>query len=556
MRNNNLLQISRATIALPGRRTRPASAIMALLLEASVASEIEPIAVRKNLTTPRVGQTANPSSQERNDLVPLLLIGASTLLVHMLAAGRYGFNRDELSIMEDARHLAWGYVAYPPLTPFFGRLALTLFGTSLVGFRFFSALVQAITVVLTGCMAKDMSGGRAAQVVAACASIPFSLGVGALMQYMTFDCFAWVLTAFFLVRLFKTSNPRYFLLVGASIGLGMLAKYTMLFFAAGVLAGLLFNDSRKYFRTIWPWLGLLISLLMVAPNFLWQVRHHFVTYDFLRFIHQRDVAEGLTRSFLPDQLEMTLLSFPLWIAGLYFCLRTREGRNFRTLAWMFLVTFGLFLVAKGRGYYLAPAYPMLYAAGGVWGERWLHALRSELAKPVRIAVAAALLLSILGAMAVALPLAPVHSAWFRLADRVNLTLRDEIGWQDLVSTFSQVRDSLPAESRAHLGILAENYGEVGAINLYGPSHGLPRAISGVNSSWERGYGDPPPQTLLIVGLPRAFVEANFNSCRLVAQNTNTFGIVNEETTERRDIFLCGPPKAGWQQFWRTFQYYA
>jgi Dolichyl-phosphate-mannose-protein mannosyltransferase len=521
-----------------------------------VATKSEPIAVRENLPPPSAGQTPKSSLRGRSDLALLLLIGASTLLVHIVAAGRYGFNRDELAILEDARHLAWGYVAYPPLTPFFGRVALALFGTSLVGFRFFSALVQAITVVLTGCVAKDMGGGRAAQVVAACASIPFSLGVGALMQYMSFDYLAWVLTAFFLVRLLKSSNPRYFLLVGGSIGLGMLAKYTMLFFATGVLAGLLLSDARKYFRTIWPCLGLLICLLIVAPNFLWQVRHHFATYDFLRFIHQRDVSEGLTRSFLPDQLEMTLLSFPLWIAGLYFCLQTREGRKFRSLAWTFLVTLVLFVFAKGRGYYLAPAYPMLYAAGAVWGERWLCTLSAGRAPAVRVSVAAALALSILGAMAVALPLAPIHSAWFQLADRVNLTLRDEIGWEDLVSTLAQVRDSLPAESRGRLGILAENYGEAGAINLYGPSHGLPRAISGVNSSWERGYGDPPPQTLIIVGFPRSFVEANFDSCRFVAQNTNSFGIINEESTERRDIFLCGPPKAGWQQFWRGFQYYA
>ena len=518
-----------------------------------MASNPEPIAPVDGLNKT---QSPSATSHPKNDFAILLAIAAGTLLVHLLAANRYGFNRDELAILEDARHLAWGFVAYPPLTPFLGRIALTLFGTSLVGFRFFSALVQAVSVVLTGCMAKDMGGGRAAQVVAACASIPFSLGVGALMQYTTFDYFAWVLTAVFLVRLLKTSNPRYFLLVGASIGLGMLAKYTMLFFAVGVLAGLLLSDARKYLRMRWPWLGLLISLLIVAPNFLWQAQHHFVTYDFLRFIHQRDVAEGLTQTFLPDQLEMTLLSFPLWIAGLYFCLRAREGRYFRALAWIFLATFGLFLLAKGRGYYLAPAYPMLYAAGGVWGERWLSSLSVAHAKRVRVAVAAALALNILGAMAVALPLAPVPSAWFRLADKVNVTLRDEIGWEDLVSTLAQVRDSLPDESRAHLGILAENYGEVGAINLYGTSHGLPRAISGVNSSWERGYGDPPPQTLIIVGFPRAFLEANFSSCRLAAQNTNSLGVVNEETTERRDIFLCGPPKAGWQEFWRNFQYYA
>src|ERR1700756_4028566 len=224
---------------------------MALPSQAHVASKIEPIAVRPNMPPQAAGQTTTLSRRERTDFALLVSIGAATLLVHLLAAGHYGFNRDELSILEDARHLAWGYVAYPPLTPFFGRMALALFGTSLIGFRFLSALVQAISVALTGCMAKDMGGGRAAQIAAACASIPFSLGVGALMQYMSFDHFAWVLTAFFLVRLLKTSNPRYFLLVGASIGLGMLAKYTMLFFAMGVLAGIVFSDARKYLSTIW-----------------------------------------------------------------------------------------------------------------------------------------------------------------------------------------------------------------------------------------------------------------------------------------------------------------
>jgi Dolichyl-phosphate-mannose-protein mannosyltransferase len=376
------------------------------------------------------------------------------------------------------------------------------------------------------------------------------------MQYTSFDYFAWVLTAYFVVRLLKTGDPRYFLLVGASIGLGMLAKYTMIFFAVGMLAGLVFTDARKYFRTIWPWLGLLLSLLIIAPNFLWQSQHHFVTYEFLRFLHHRDVAEGLTHSFLADQFEMTLLSSPLWFAGLYYCLFAREGSKFRALAWMYLVPLAIFLLAKGRGYYLMPAYTVLYAAGGVWGERWISNLSLRQARPIRAAVIAALTISIVGAAAVGLPIAPIPSAWFRAADAMNITLRDEIGWEDLVSTLVKVRDSLPPESRAHLGILAENYGEVGAINLYGPSRGLPRAISGVNSSWERGYGDPPPQILIIVGFPRAFVEASFDSCQLAAQNTNALGVVNEETTERRDIFLCGPPKAGWPQFWRNFQYFA
>jgi len=499
---------------------------------------------------------ASPSPRSRNDFVLLSLLAASTILLHLLTAHRYGFNRDELAILEDARRLAWGYVAYPPLTPFFGRLSLTIFGTSLVGFRFFSSLLQAAGVLLTGCMAKEMGGGRFAQLLSASAAIPFALGVGAIMQYTSFDYFAWVLTAFLVVKFLRTANPRYLLLVGASIGLGLLAKYTMFFFAVGIFAGLLFTDARKYLRTIWPWLGLLVSLLLFAPNFLWLAQHEFICYDFLKFIHRRDVAEGLTKFFLLDQVTLTLAVLPLWLAGLYSCLFSPAAKTFRLLAWMYFVPLLLFVVLNGRGYYLAPVYPMLYAAGAVFAEPYVVQWQARRPLLIRFAIPAYLLLGNLGAAAFALPLAPIGSPWFHLADKVNITFRDEIGWQDLVSTLARVRDSLPAESRAHLGILAENYGEVGAINLYGPAYGLPRAISGVNSSWQRGYGDPPPQTLLVVGFPRQFVEANFISCRLVAQNANSFGIINEESTERRDIFLCGPPNLGWPLFWQSFQYFA
>src|SRR5258707_1641525 len=127
---------------------------------------------------------------------------------------------------------------------------------------------------------------------------------------------------------------------------------------------------------------------------------------------------------------MTLLSFRLLIAGLYFWLRSRERRNFRSFGWTSIVTLALFLIGKCRGYYLAPAYPMLYAAGGVWGERWLSSLSVGRALAVRAAVSAGLALGILGAMALALPLAPIHSAWFRFADMGKLTFPDEIGWQD------------------------------------------------------------------------------------------------------------------------------
>ena len=183
----------------------------------------------------------------------MVWIAVGTVLMHLATGWRYGFDRDELMALEDARHLAWGYVQYPPMTAFFGRLALELFGTSLVGFRFFAALMQAVALVLTGRMAKELGGGKWAQVVAALAGVPFCLGGGALMQYISFDYVCWVVVSYCMVRLLKSGDARWWLGVGAGIGLGMLAKYTMGFLGVGVTAGVLLTGARKYLRSGWLW---------------------------------------------------------------------------------------------------------------------------------------------------------------------------------------------------------------------------------------------------------------------------------------------------------------
>ena len=490
-----------------------------------------------------------------SDLAPLLVIALATLVIHLVTGRRYGFHRDELATLEDARHLDWGYVAYPPLTPFFGRLSLFLFGTSLAGFRFFAALVEAAAVVLTGLMAKELGGKRGAQLVAAFAAVPFCLAGGSLMQYVSFDYFFWVLTAYFLVRLLQSEDPRWWLAIGASIGLGMQTKYTMGFFALGIVAGVLFTDARRYLKSKWLWLGLGLSLLVFLPNFLWQAQHHFVSLDFLKHIHARDIRIGRTRNFLPGQLNLTLLACPLALAGLYFYLLAPIARRFRTLGWMYLVPLLLFFLAQGRAYYLAAAYPMLYAAGSVWGEQWLATLRRSRAHIVRILAWTALLADIALVSVIFLPIAPVNSAQWRFASKINGDLREELGWPELVEAVAQIRDKLPLEDRAHLGVLAGNYGEAGAINLYGEKYGLPPAISGINSFWQRGYGNPPPQTLIVVGLSRKFLEENFASCELAGHTGNPYGVRNEETLDHPDIYICRGLRKTWPEFWKDLQYF-
>jgi hypothetical protein len=319
----------------------------------------------------------------------------------------------------------------------------------------------------------------------------------------------------------------------------------------------LLTPARRYLRSPWLWCGVALSLAVFLPNFIWQARHGFVSLDFLSHIHARDVRIGRTRNFLIDQLLIAANPFTvlLWVAGLFYFLVARDGKRYRPIGWMFVVPLALFVIAKGRGYYMAPAYPMLLAAGAVLEERMVAALTAGRARLLRGHTCGALALGGVLAIAVVLPIAPVNSSWWKVANRVNEDFREEIGWPELVETIAGIRASLPAEERAHVGILAGNYGEAGAIDLYGPAHGLPKAISGVNSYWARGYGDPLPQTLIVIGLSREFLERNFESCVLAGHVVNRYGVQNEETTRHPDLFVCRGLRQPWPAFWKEFRYY-
>jgi hypothetical protein len=335
----------------------------------------------------------------------------------------------------------------------------------------------------------------------------------------------------------------------------MMTKYTMSFFVIGIVVSVLLTKFRQHLASRWLWIGVGLSVLVFLPNLIWQAQHHFIALDFLRHIHERDIRWGRTKSFLPDQFKLTLFALPLWLAGLYYSLISSAGRRWRMLGWMYVVPLVLFVIAQGRGYYLAAAYPMLYAAGSVWGEQRVRFLSRAWAGWARALAWTALVADIILVAAIAISPAPVNSALWRFASKNNGDLVEELGWPELTQVVAQIRDSLPAEDRARLGILAGNYGEAGAINLYGSRYGLPQAISGINSFWQRGYGNPPPQTLIVLGISRGFLERNFASCQIAGHTPNPYGVDNEETRDHPDIYVCHGLRQSWPEFWKDFQYY-
>ena len=186
---------------------------------------------------------------------------------------------------------------------------------------------------------------------------------------------------------------------------------------------------------------------------------------------------------------------------------------------------------------------------GVWSEGWITSRRVVRGLAWSALATGAAFGSIL------VPFGSVNSWWWnRVASQID-DFREEIGWPELVETVASIRDSLPEEEWPSLGILAGNYGEAGAIDLYGGSHGLPKAISGINSYWLRGYGDPPPRTLIVVGLSRAALDRYFETCAVAGHNTNRYGVKNEETQQHPNIFICRGLRKPWPDFWKDFRYY-
>jgi hypothetical protein len=477
------------------------------------------------------------------------MVALCVAVLHLATNGRYGFHRDELQFLSDARHLDWGFVPYPPMTAFLERILLSIFGLSLVGLRLFSVIAQVGALVITALMAKELGGGRLAQTTAALtvALSPLPLFEGTEFQYSSFDYLWWVLIAYFTIRLLKSENPRWWLAIGAVVGLGLQTKYSICFYIAGILAGVVLTRARRYLLSGWFWGGIALALVIFLPNLLWLVRHDFISYKFLQHIHVRDVGEGRAANFLKDQLKVCInvAATPLCLAGLIALFRSAR---YRMVAWMYLIPFALFWMAKGRGYYVAGAYPMLMAMGAAAAERWLGSINRLGRWAVEGVYFAGLLICGAYITAVVVPLAS-SGPLKQFALERNGDLREEFGWHELVATVAGIRDSLPPEQQASLGVTVANYGEQGAIEMLGPAYHLLPPISTTNSAWLRGYPTPQPTTLIVLGLTSEQANRIFTGCRLAGHNSNAEGVMNEESQDHPDIFVCGPPRLPWPELW-------
>jgi hypothetical protein len=508
-----------------------------------------------------------PQSRFTSGPAIVLYIAGAKLLLHLLTAARYGIFRDEMYYLACSQHMAWGYVDHPPGAVFIAWFARHVFGESPLALRLFPALAGAALVWLTGKLAREMGGGRFAQALAALAVlvVPIYLVLHHWLTMNAFEPLVWMGCVWLVVRAINTGESRYWFWFGVLSGLGFETKYSIAFLLAGVLAGVLLGRERRFLKSRALWLGVLVCGLIALPNLLWQIRNGF---PFLELLHNvrmsnRDVARSPV-AFIADQaMIMNPIVFPLWMGGLMWLFFGRDGRRYRLLGWTYVVLLAIFILLRGKNYYVAPVYPMLFAAGAIGLERITAGGRLGTAGR---AAYATLVIAVGAALA---PLsAPIllPEDYVRYQQALHLEppkaenqdngplpqyFADEFGWQEMVEKVAQVYNRLPPEERARTAIFSNGWGEAAAVDFYGPKYGLPPAISKHNNYWLWGPRNYDGSTMIILRSDGSGDREHFQSVEAAGTVEHPYSRRDEHFT----IWLCRGAQFNLREVWPRIKLY-
>jgi hypothetical protein len=483
---------------------------------------------------------------------PVLYVAvAIKLLLHIPGLFRYGYFRDELYFLDCARHLDWGYVDCAPLVAVYAKIALLL-GGSLPALRILPMLAGAAMVALTVLIARQLGGGAFAQATAALAILiaPVHLMIDSILSMNAFEPLFWMGCIYVLIRIIRGGDPRLWLVFGVLAGFGLQNKHSTLFFGAAVALAILATPLRRELLRPWIWIGAAVALAIFLPNIAWQWQHDFPTIEDLRNV--REVGKNIELAPLPFLGEQVMImhpmNAPIWLAGLWFLLFGR-GRRFRAVGITYVVLIAMFIFLKAKSYYLAPIYPMLLAAGGTAIEGWTAGIGNQKLQLISRSLTVGVVI-VFGAilMPMALPLlSPQHHVEYlaRIGLEPSKTevahvgplqqlWGDQFGWPELVEEIAEIYWALPEEERARTGIFASNYGEAGAINLFGPQHGLPPAICAhqTHSMW--GPGDFKGDQLIWLQWSKESLEHICGSVEQAGEHHHRWGMAEEN----RPIYLC------------------
>ncbi|MEO9173633.1 MAG: glycosyltransferase family 39 protein [Mucilaginibacter sp.] len=412
----------------------------------------------------------------------------------------FGFHRDELLHLALGDHLDWGYKEVPPFIALLAKISTAIFGDSVFAARIFSTLFSGLIIWFTGQIVVEL-GGKKFAITLACLALIFSpafAASGYLFQPVVFDQLWWVLTVYLLIKYINTSSPIYIYLLGLVIGVGLLTKYTMAFFAVALILSLLLTKQRKLLWSKHVLVAVLIAFVLFLPNIIWQFQHHLPVITHMKTLRSTQLEYIKPSDFIKQQLVVNGVALFVWIMGFGFLLFSNRLRKYQFLAFSYILVFIFLLEMSGKNYYLFGAYPMLFAAGACGFERLIKVRSLAL----RVAIVLLFTLPNLLLFPLVLPILPLNQtlATFRFAGRNLPFLRfaatwedhkvhpltqdyaDMFGWDEMTGIVAKAYNSLTPEQQKNTQVFADNYGEAGAVHHFGKKYNLPEVIC-LNSSF-------------------------------------------------------------------------
>ncbi|MDB5093470.1 MAG: hypothetical protein JWO85_1571 [Candidatus Eremiobacteraeota bacterium] len=484
-----------------------------------------------------------------------LAIALPTFVAHLALANRYDVFRDELYFIVCGRHPSFGYADQPPLVPL---LAAGFYGlghqTWLL--RFPVVLAAAALVFLTVRLARLLggAGGAAAAAGIAAAVAPIFLGLFSTFNTTVFEPLAWTAVAYALARSALLDDRRALIWSGVVAGVALEAKYALASWLVALALGVAITSERRLFARRELWIGLALMVLIAVPSVVWQAANGWPFVELLRAAGDKNAAVSPIAFMLNQVVVMNPLFAPLWIAGLAAPFVWRDLARVRFISIAYVVVTVLIVAGHGKDYYLAAAYPALFALGGVALER---VVRSAMARAAYLGAAVALSALI---APVTMPILPpaalagyMRSLHFTPQQQekgfagtaLPQEFADQLGWRDFVREVGAAFEALPPDVRARTAVLVDNYGEAAAIDIYGAPYGLPGALSGHNQYALWGLRGQEPQHILRV---HRRIEPYCRDVRVVGTTASPYAMSFEngktiafcrDLTSRPAVFFSG-----------------
>ena len=492
------------------------------------------------------------------------LFAAATFVFHIVNAGRYGYQRDELYFLSCAQHLSWGYVDQPPLIAVVAKLARALFGDSLYAIRLLPAIAAGATVALTGRLTRRLGGGLVAQSLAmlGIALAPFYLAVGNLLTMNAFEPLIWIGSAYLFLRADEDDLPLQWVALGLIAGIGLVNKYTMFFFLGSCVVAIALTPLRRSLRRPGFAVAVAVALAIVAPTLVWQAQHGWPQLTVLHAAAAgKNVVVGPFAFYAQQILMMNPLAAPLWIAGLYALLFTIPGRKLRWYGIAYIFLSAIYLALGAKVYYLAPMYPVLFAAGAALLEARFVSLRW--ATP---AYALLVLASGIAIAPEAFPLLPLgtfiryeHVLDFRgikmerhPEGRVPQHFADQLGWNTLVAKLATVYAALPTAEQREAVIFTRDYGQASAVDFLGSRYGLPEAVSGHNNYFLYGTRGASGNVVIAIGVDAAQLRGEWRDVRSAGVYRDGYVLPDFNNLP---IYVCRRPIERFATWWPVTRRY-